>query len=274
MSARRHWRREAMTRLLRGGIGNDKAAGLGPRAGQRRVFQAVDAVAALEIRAEAGTSFFRVRWRRARCGAPRVPARGRRSKPFATSRRRARLSDVAPATSDKHRALIGSRAGDGLVLNPKPDRRPLARLPGAARAYRMLRQQLRISTALLSDVGRDVALYWTRILIESRSRDSQPRARLSDVAPATSDKHRALIGCRAGGGLVLDANPHRKPLAGLPGAARAYRMLRQQLRMSTALLSDVARDVALYWTRILIESRSRDFPGPRALIGCCASNFG
>ena len=69
-------------RLLRGGIGNDKAAGLGPRAGRTRVFQAVDAVAALEIRAEAGTSFFRVRWRRARCGAPRVPARGRRSKPF------------------------------------------------------------------------------------------------------------------------------------------------------------------------------------------------
>ena len=151
--------------------------------------------------------------------------------------------------------------------------RPVGRMPARGRrskrfrsdpwprAYRMPRQRLRTSTPLLSDAAKNCPDPGGKSLSKVAFATPHCRARLSDVAPVTSDQHRALIGCRERRGFAADvrADPYRKPPARLSGAARAYRMLRQQLRISTALLSDVARELALCRAQILIESRSRDF---------------
>ena len=145
---------------------------------------------------------------------------------------RARLSDAAPAASDKHRLLIGSREGLSRVRivarslsevvfatsHPQPCRigKP-ARIPG--RAYRTPRQRLRISTASYRNRG--------SIPIGSRLRDfasaamshreARPHtgARLSDAAPAASDKHRLL---------------HRKSRRAVPGPDRGSIPIGSRLR--------------------------------------------
>ncbi len=242
--------------------------------------------------------------------------------------RRARLSDAAPAASDKHCLLhrmsrrdfrstwapaslsevafatspppssdvAKGRPGSGSWLNPY--RKSSSRLrirshvaPGArplpGRAYRTPRQRLRISTA--SFIGCREGPSWVRIVARSLSevvlatshpqpcRTGSPpatRARLSDAAPAASDKHRLLH--RKSRRAVLDpdrgsipigsrlrdctsaAMSHREP-ARIPG--RAYRTPRQRLRISTA--SFIGCREGPFWVQIVaqspIESRLRDF---------------
>ena len=121
----------------------------------------------------------------------------------ATADTRARLSDVAPATSDKHRLLIGWRAG---LLTSKSRLRSLSkvavRLAIPGRAYRTSRQRLRISTASLSDGARGLLTSnhgsdpyrksHGRLLIPGRAyRTSRQRLRISTAS--LSDGVRGLL---------------------------------------------------------------------------------
>ena len=149
----------------------------------------------------------------------------------------ARLSDAAPAASDKHRLLSRS---DGASGSPPAYQGASRRaVPGPDRGSIPIGSRL------------------ARLRIRSHGASgARPHtgARLSDAAPAASDKHRLLIGCRAGASHlksrrrslseVASATSHPQPWrigkpARIPG--RAYRTPRQRLRISTASLSDVAR---------------------------------
>ena len=137
--------------------------------------------------------------RAVRC-CPRCKGARSRATPAHEIRLGARLRRAVPAEAGAPSRRRGRFRIEGRSL-PKAAfaRKAFAANQFAGRAYRMLRQQLRISTAPLSDAakGAPSLLNRGRILIESRVRDVRRkpgRARLSDVAPATSDKHRPLIG--------------------------------------------------------------------------------
>ena len=150
---------------------------------------------------------------------------------------RARLSDAAPAASDKHRLL---------------HRKSRRAVPGPDRGSIPIGSRLRdFASAAMAH------------------REARPHtgARLSDAAPAASDKHRLLIGCGewlsrvriVAGSLseVVFATSHPQPWrigkpARIPG--RAYRTPRQRLRISTA--SFIGSREGLSRVRIVARSLS------------------
>ena len=160
----------------------------------------------------------------------------------------ARLSDVAPATSDKHRLLIGCRAGAMFAPHKITDvARSLsivasatsaamahtgARLsdaaPAASDKHRLLigcRAGVRVRTSAITDA----AILLIDVARGVRSRASATSAamahtgaRLSDAAPAASDKHRLLIGCRAGGSHLKSRRRSSSIVASATSAAMAH----------------------------------------------------
>ena len=188
--------------------------------------------------------------------------------------------------------LVGSRLRDFREAETMPGvGRRLEEIAG--RAYRTPRQRLRISTASFIGCREEISGRHGRLHPCRKSPSRLPRrrnragcrepsqrdrrARLSDAAPAASDKHRLLhrmsrrrvLGPNRGSIVIGSRLRDFREGETVPGvgsrvkeiAGRAYRTPRQRLRISTA--SFIGCREGPFWVQIVaqspIESRLRDF---------------